>query len=205
MARKTKEATALTRRQILDAARQVFATRGVSRTTIADIAAAAGTSRGAVYWHFQNKTDLFFAMRDDITLPLVDRIEDPALAPSQADPLGGIASYLHSVLDMVEQDAAARETFDIIASKCEYVDEFAAVHEQMMNRCRDLVRKLTAAYAAAQAQGLLREGLVAELLAFDTYVFFAGLVRLWLADRDGSVVRERTHALIDQHVAQRRR
>jgi len=69
MARKTKKDAELTRQRIIHAAREVFLVRGVSRTTMEHIAAQAGVTRGAVYWHFDNKIDLFHAMREQVFLP----------------------------------------------------------------------------------------------------------------------------------------
>src|ERR1700712_1304134 len=57
MVRRTKEEAAETRNSILDAAERVFFEKGVSRTTLADIALEAGVTRGAIYWHFANKGD----------------------------------------------------------------------------------------------------------------------------------------------------
>src|SRR3546814_1649852 len=56
--RRTKEEALETRESILDAAERIFFERGVSRTTLDQIARAASVTRGAVYWHFQNKSDL---------------------------------------------------------------------------------------------------------------------------------------------------
>lgn len=50
MIRKTKEDAELTRQHIIDAAREIFLVRGISRTTMAHIAAPAGITRVAVYW-----------------------------------------------------------------------------------------------------------------------------------------------------------
>jgi len=55
MARCTKEKALETRERILDAAEDVFDDNGVSNTSLADIATAAGVTRGAIYWHFTNK------------------------------------------------------------------------------------------------------------------------------------------------------
>jgi TetR/AcrR family acrAB operon transcriptional repressor len=55
MARRTKEEAAATRESILDAAEQLFVKQGVSRTTLQHIATAAGVTRGAIYWHFNDK------------------------------------------------------------------------------------------------------------------------------------------------------
>ncbi|MDR3299114.1 MAG: TetR family transcriptional regulator, partial [Candidatus Accumulibacter sp.] len=62
MVRKTREEALVTRNAILDAAETVFQEHGVSRTSLAEVAVAAGVTRGAVYWHFTNKADLFDAM-----------------------------------------------------------------------------------------------------------------------------------------------
>ena len=62
MARRTKEEAQATRDRILDAAELEFQRHGVSRTSLQAIARAAGVTRGAIYWHFKNKPDLFKAM-----------------------------------------------------------------------------------------------------------------------------------------------
>ena len=70
MARRTKENAIATRSSLIDAAEQVFCEKGVSRASLSDIAQAAGATRGAIYWHFKDKLDLFGAMMDRVTLPL---------------------------------------------------------------------------------------------------------------------------------------
>ena len=70
MARCTKEQALETRTRILDAAEDVFNANGVSKTSLADVAAAAGLTRGAIYWHFANKTDLFAAMCQRVRQPM---------------------------------------------------------------------------------------------------------------------------------------
>src|SRR4051812_40843078 len=62
MARRTKEEAKETRNRILDTAEKVFVKKGVSNTSLAQLAQAAGLSRGAIYWHFRNKAALFDAM-----------------------------------------------------------------------------------------------------------------------------------------------
>ncbi|MEX9938543.1 multidrug efflux transporter transcriptional repressor AcrR, partial [Providencia rettgeri] len=59
MARKTKQQALETRQHILDVALRLFSQQGVSSTSLAAIAKAAGVTRGAIYWHFKNKSDLF--------------------------------------------------------------------------------------------------------------------------------------------------
>lgn len=72
MARKTKEDSQLTRDLILDAAEHVIVEKGMSHTTMANIAQACNLSRGAVYGHYKGKVELAIAMAnralEDITL-----------------------------------------------------------------------------------------------------------------------------------------
>ncbi|UKA50621.1 TetR/AcrR family transcriptional regulator [Arthrobacter sp. FW305-123] len=76
MVRKTSEAattagswqwtrTAVTRRNLLDAAAQVFVEHGFTDASISDIVARAGSSVGSLYHHFGGKTELFLALWDD--------------------------------------------------------------------------------------------------------------------------------------------
>ncbi|MDZ7845160.1 MAG: TetR/AcrR family transcriptional regulator [Anaerolineales bacterium] len=48
-----------TRQQILDAALEAFATRGYHDTRVSDIVEGSRTSKGAVYFHFPSKEDIF--------------------------------------------------------------------------------------------------------------------------------------------------
>ena len=60
--RRTKEDAALTRAHLLEAALKCFQEKGYVGTTLDDIAQKAGTTRGAIYWHFGNKAQLFNTM-----------------------------------------------------------------------------------------------------------------------------------------------
>jgi AcrR family transcriptional regulator len=62
MARKTKEEAARTRQRILDAALDVFYKKGYLATTIDDIATRIRLTKGAVYWHFDSKSDLILEL-----------------------------------------------------------------------------------------------------------------------------------------------
>lgn len=57
--------TAETRRQILDAAREVFTELGFADANIANVVARAGSSVGSIYHHFGGKAELFIALWED--------------------------------------------------------------------------------------------------------------------------------------------
>lgn len=197
--RRTKEDAQQTRLRIIDAARRMFAAQGVSRTSLDQIAGAAGVTRGAVYWHFANKTELFFAMRQQVSLPIVDSI-DTALDAGAGDPLAGIERFLRGALDAIANDGCTRETFRIIAFKCEYVSELEPELRRTAAGYADLYAKLAKAYRSARREGRLRDDLEPGLAALETCVFMSGLLRLWLLDEKGSLLRRSASKLIAAHV-----
>lgn len=207
MVRKTKEDAGLTRKRIVDAARAVFLKRGVSKSTLEHIASEASVTRGAVYWHFENKTDIFHAIREQVFLPLIDSIDD-TLSPSLQNidnPLNQIEASLCNTINDLNENVEMRETYEIIMIKCEYVDEFASVLHQMLHNCSCIVEKLEAAYERAQAQGLLATTLSPRALALDTHLFFGGLLHMWIKDADGSRFRYQAIDLIKSHMNLRRK
>ncbi|TIV74343.1 MAG: TetR family transcriptional regulator, partial [Mesorhizobium sp.] len=62
MMRRTKAEAEQTREAVLAAAVDVFLERGVTRATLEQIASTAGVTRGAVYWHFRDKQEIFTAL-----------------------------------------------------------------------------------------------------------------------------------------------
>lgn len=200
MVRRTKEEADVTRRHIIAAARRVFLECGVGRTTLERIAAAAGVTRGAVYWHFRNKTELFFAMREQAILPFIDRV---IFNEDDADPLQGIQAALQEIFHILREQPEVRETFEIISFKCEYVNEFGGMM-QCTGGQLDFLGKLTEAYQRAKARGVLRSGFAPADLAHDTFLFVGGLIKHWLAGRPEERFRSDPASIIHTHVALRR-
>ena len=58
------KAPAVRRAELIDRARELFLTRGYERTTINDVIAAAGLSKGAFYHHFRSKEQMLEAIAD---------------------------------------------------------------------------------------------------------------------------------------------
>lgn len=208
MVRKTKEDAAITRQRIIDAAREMFLQKGVSRTSLEQIATHASVTRGAVYWHFQNKAELFHAMREEVYLPLIDRMDDTLLGnadESNIDPLGRIRKHLEGTIQILDDDQTTRATYEVMMTKCEYVDEFADVLQSILSNCSGLVHKLEQAYTKAQEIGQVGHQLTAAELALDTHLFFSGLLHMWVKDTEGSLFRDRALQLIDAHIKLRKK
>jgi AcrR family transcriptional regulator len=74
------------REELLKAAAQVFADKGFQAASVDEIAERAGFSKGAVYWHFESKDDLFFALLEErVDRPLREAIQAFESAPAERD------------------------------------------------------------------------------------------------------------------------
>ena|SRR5258708_944658 len=77
-----KAQAAATREELLAQSLALFAKRGVSNTSLDDVATAAGVTKGAIYWHFRNKDELFQAILDRIRSRWHDRVLAPVTKAS---------------------------------------------------------------------------------------------------------------------------
>lgn len=204
MVRKTKEEAEQTRKDIIDAARRVFHRCGVGRSTLEKIAKEAGVTRGAVYWHFENKAELFFAMREDIFVPLVERTDALLWSEGFDDPLDAIEASIREFFRVLEDCAIVRQVFEIMISRCEYVDEFAAVQEEVGRPATDFLVKIERIYRQAAEKGTLRRGIDPLAAARDTWAFTSGVLHLLLGCQQGSELHRQVPAMIAGHMALRR-
>jgi AcrR family transcriptional regulator len=86
---RTKTARAVggeARAELLSAALGVFARRGYREASVDEIAAAAGYSKGAVYWHFAGKAELLITLLEErVDGPMREKVALLASAPAEQD------------------------------------------------------------------------------------------------------------------------
>jgi TetR/AcrR family acrAB operon transcriptional repressor len=183
MARRTKADALLTRDNILDSAGWLFLRQGVSRTTLSQIAARAGVTRGAIYWHFEDKAAVFNAMMERARMPLESamRLLDH---PRRSDPLGSLHDYATLVFRLTENDPEARCVFEIATLKIEFVDEMTSVR---LRRAEITDRWMAAAESRvrlAVATGQARSNVEPRAVALGLWSIIDGLVRAWMIAPD---------------------
>src|ERR1700735_2122376 len=87
------------REQLLAAASRVFARSGYHGASMSEIAAEAGFSKGALYWSFASKDELFFALLDELDEQLRALITAAASAPADRDISGDLSRDISAVLE----------------------------------------------------------------------------------------------------------
>jgi TetR/AcrR family acrAB operon transcriptional repressor len=153
MARRTKEEALETRKRILDTAERVFEKKGVSRTTLEDIANAAGVTRGAIYWHFKNKSELFSAMFDRVRLPM-DALLDKG-TDDHVDPIGRLKHLSVLMLKDVASKRQDQRVLNILYHKSEMTKEL----KPTVSRYRKIGRKGS---VGAHVAAILKNAVEAE-------------------------------------------
>jgi TetR/AcrR family acrAB operon transcriptional repressor len=184
MARRTKEEAAATRDGILDAAEKLFVEQGVSRTTLQHIATAAGVTRGAIYWHFDDKGALFNAMMERAILPLEAEMQVLDQAESD-DPLVDLRNHMLAVLDRTVNDPSARRVFEIATLKVEFVDEMNAVRQRRKDNMANWMTRAERRIRLAADKGLLARHVDASRVALALWIMIDGLIRNWMFDPQG--------------------
>lgn len=196
MVRRTKEEAQETRNQILEAAQRAFHERGVARTTLADIAAMAGVTRGAIYWHFSNKADLFQAMLDSLHEPL-DALARASENQDELDPLGCMRRLLIQLLQQVELDPKVRRVNEILFHKCEFTDEMGDLRRQRQTAMLECNVRIELSLSNAVNRGQLPENLDTVRAAITLHAFIDGMLAQWLLVPDSFSLHEQAESWVD--------
>ena len=128
--RRTKAEAAETRSSILEAAEKLFFEKGVATSTLDEIAAAAGVTRGAIYWHFESKSDLFLALYNAAQLPRVNMSEIDHLDCDERDALAVVEQTACEWLRDLAQDHHRQRLLSILL-RTNYTDEFQPVLREL--------------------------------------------------------------------------
>src|SRR5918999_3435398 len=200
MVRRTQDEAAETRSAILDAAERVFSKRGVAHTSLEDIAKAAGVTRGAIYWHFRNKNELFSAMFNRISLPIEEMVAQ-TIEDDGANPLVLLKKAAVDALKRTATDPQCQRVFDIVTHKCEYLEDLADVKERISHIRCGCVESTEKAMRNAVKRGFLPKDLDPHLAAVGLDAMIYGLIANWLADRSYVRLDRDAEALVDRYLA----
>ncbi|MEO2279250.1 TetR family transcriptional regulator [Pseudoalteromonas pernae] len=179
MARRSKAEAEQTRAAILDAAEHQFFDNGVSCTTLSHIASRAGVTRGAIYWHFANKTDLFNAMLERIHLPFRQMLGELEQANEQSA-LAQIKDVMKRAMILVEEDPQYYRVLTIVFHRCEYIEELNPVVVQQDQLNQEVVENLTMAFTRAADNGELNEAITPQDAAIALNALVGGLLSQFL-------------------------
>ena len=198
MARRTKQQAEDTRKRIVDAAERVFREKGVAHASLEDVAASAKVTRGAIYWHFRDKAELFEAMMRRVELPAQVMMER-AEAAGAADPLEMLRASAREVLLRAARDAQVRRVFEIAFHKCEYVGDAAGIRDRQLENQSDCLATIEDGIRACVRQGLLPRGIDPKLSAIGAMAYVSGILYQWILNPESFSLERHAQTLVDTY------
>jgi TetR/AcrR family acrAB operon transcriptional repressor len=193
--RKTKEEAAITRESLVDAALKVFSAKGYATTTLDDIARTAGVTRGAVYWHFGGKAELFNALVSE-RYGRANAVLGEIIASGGA-PLATLRKLIVRSLEYLEEDDDYRAVVELTLFKTELSDELGAGMQEKRRATQAYLDVLAGLVRAGIKAGELHPNLDPQVAALGIGGYIAGLTTIWLQDPHAFSLKARAEALAD--------
>ena len=177
--RRTKEEAEQTRCALLAAAEQLFLEQGVAHTTLEQIARAAGVTRGALYWHFENKAHRFHAMLEQVRLP-PEQLAGNLSCCGDLDPRQALRQLCVQAIVSLAQNPQKRRIFTILLYRCEFTEDLRHAQERHEAFIAQIIALFEQLFAQAERQGRLQPGQTPRLAARALHALILGMFSDWL-------------------------
>jgi TetR/AcrR family acrAB operon transcriptional repressor len=197
--RKTKTEALKTRSKVLASAMKVFLDKGYSQTSLADIAKAAGYTRGAVYWHFEDKSEILEV--------LISRFHDRFLhkqaeiIPTALDPLQKVTEIININFLELYRNKEFRDFIELTWFKTE-IDQHAGLLQGKVAITKIFNDSITLLFKEAAKMGILKEEIDPEIAALTVTSIINGIYRGYFVMPDKLQTEKVGKTLIENYLSQ---
>lgn len=198
MVRRTKEEAQETRDEILNAASLVFCDKGFANASLEDIAKTANVTRGAIYWHFKNKTDIFEALHYQFRCPLIKLLTENLKTdhPSPIEQLQENCTNL--LLDLIRNDHQKR-IIKLFMQKSDYTGELACCKEAHNESKAAHLKGFSDYFEKAKTKCPRIQNLNTEELAISISCYMKGIIIEFLNDPELIKLEKRAPVLMEMY------
>lgn len=182
--RRTKTEALKTKEYLMLAALDTFYQKGIARTSLNEIAQAAGVTRGALYWHFKNKEDLFDALFQRIC----DDIESCIKEDSNNNNEQAWSSFrltLTRFFERLKHNELHYKFHSILFLKCEHTEQNETVIAIAKKHQALWREKIVAVLTDAVQQKALADNLDIDMVVIFIKSSLDGLIWRWLSSGQG--------------------
>lgn len=195
MARKTKEQAEATKEAILEAAAKVFVDKGVSKASLEEIASQAGVTRGAVYWHFKNKADIFAALHEQLFVPFSEMLLK-GLEKNDPHPLEQLETLCVDLLKELEDNVQKRRVLTIFFLKCDYSGDMACFLEFQKQQKAQSMALFSRYFERAEEKGYLSGHTHSHILTRALVCYVTGIAIEYLRNPEIFNLKEQAESLM---------
>ena len=173
------------RSRILNSALREFSQKGYHQAILDEIAAGAGVSKGAVYWHFENKGELFLAVIRQEVSRLIEHLKGVASGGDGSGGDGSVVARLRAVIAAAVTYYADHPEFcnllqlSTLPVGLELTREVEGMARDMYRRGREMVGALVREGVLRGELDAGRSGVAAPALV----ALLDGLMSQWIVDR----------------------
>ena len=200
--RKTKEEAEKTRATILKSALKVFLKNGYSKTSLSDIAENAGYTRGAVYWHFKDKSEIL----KKIISKFHDRFHSKQndIMESPLDSMSKIYEMIDINLPLLYNNKEFRDFIELTWFKTE-IDQHEGLLQGKIAITKTFNDTITTLFKEASYEGALKNGVDPEIAALSVTSIINGIYRGYFIIPDKLQFEKTARTIIDNYLNQIKR
>ena len=188
-----------TKQDILRAAIEVFVDKGFVRSTLEQIAAEANVTRGAVYWHFKNKHDIFEALHEELCRPLTSSILED-MQKNCDDSLCQLQKLCVKLLIDLDNDPMRKKILKIFFCKCDYSGMDDILEKQRKQKLKN-IDLFSQYFERAKKNKHLAKELDPKITAISLACYMSGIVIEYLRNPQLFNLKKQAPHLIGQFFA----
>lgn len=200
MARKTKEEAEKTYWALLDSSAALFLEKGIAATTLHEISARAGVTRGALYWHFKGKGEIIMAIIDSFAVPHLKHFKQAIEQLPQQNTAAAFRRILHNLMREISTDKRAGQALAIVFHVVEETAEQTEL-QLFLNKIRaERIEDFLHASHLLQKYGALRPELAPDLAAKGLAAYLLGLVNQQFSPHPFADLKVESEQLLDLYL-----
>ncbi|MFH1729926.1 MAG: TetR/AcrR family transcriptional regulator [Pseudomonadota bacterium] len=194
--KKTKEEAQKTKEAIIKAASEVFCDHGYASTKLEEIAKKAKLTRGAIYWNFKNKEDLFCTLIDTSFKQI-----DTSIKPIWESDLGALEKFEKTIKTFLKEIKRSNKikilTFihnPIFNNLKSDVDKKA---QRLLEKNRsERIKRLEVLIEQAKKTGEIRKDITSHQISNSFFIYLIGLMKFTLIPSNKDISQRDLNSLI---------
>lgn len=186
-----------TYQSILDAAIDVFDKKGFAAASLEEIAKKAEVTRGAIYWHFKDKHEVFEALQTRLHQPLNSSILDD-IKEDHNNSLEQLEKLCVKLLSDLDNDKVRKKILNVFLCKCDYSNGMEKILEKQKKQKLTNIELFSSYFKRAKEKGHLEKNVDEKILAISLACYMCGLVSEYLRNPTLFNLKKEAKSLIAQ-------